>query len=266
MIRPSSGRSSVQERRATRLGIGAWLVGLLCLIAGCSDNAASEPPVARSERSSMASTTTARYTSEGTRPTSSLIANISNAVARFDKPNGTRTGSIASTWNDAPSMLPVVADKGDWLEVRLPSRPNGQVAWIRGSDVTLTETPYRIVINLGTRRLHLLRLGHEILDAPAGVGTTTDPTPSGEYFVALFEQAPSAGYGPFVIVTSDHSDTITDWEQSGDAVVAIHGPLGASAKIGSTGAAISHGCVRLRNKDLARLRPVPAGTPITITT
>jgi lipoprotein-anchoring transpeptidase ErfK/SrfK len=162
-------------------------------------------------------------------------------------------------------MLPVTADRGDWLKVRLPSRPNGQEAWVRTTDVTLTETPYRIVINLGARRLHLLRLGHEILDAPAGVGTATDPTPTGEYFVALFEKAPSAGYGPFVMVTSDHSNTITDWEQSGDAVIAIHGPLGASAEIGTHGAAISHGCVRLQNTDLAQLRPVPAGTPITIT-
>jgi len=38
-----------------------------------------------------------------------------------------------------------------------------------------------------------------------------------------------------VIVTSAHSNTITDWDNSGDAMIAIHGPLGADAEIGTTG-------------------------------
>jgi lipoprotein-anchoring transpeptidase ErfK/SrfK len=66
------------------------------------------------------------------------------------------------------------------------------------------------------------------------------------------------------MVTSAHSDTISDWEQSGDAITAIHGSLGADAAIGTGGARISHGCIRLHNADLAKLREVPAGTPIDI--
>ena len=45
------------------------------------------------------------------------------------------------------------------------------------------------------------------------------------------------------MVMSGHSDAISDYEQSGDAIVAIHGPLGLDAAIGTTGARISHGCV-----------------------
>jgi lipoprotein-anchoring transpeptidase ErfK/SrfK len=69
-----------------------------------------------------------------------------------------------------------------------------------------------------------------------------------------------------VLVTSDHSDTITDWENSGDAIIAIHGPIDAydDSLIGNTGAAISHGCIRLHDADLAQLAMVPAGTPIDI--
>lgn len=51
---------------------------------------------------------------------------------------------------------------------------------------------------------------------------------------------------------------------SGDAMVAIHGPLSGDAAIGSTGARISHGCIRLHEADLLRLRDVPAGSPVTI--
>jgi len=81
----------------------------------------------------------------------------------------------------------------------------------------------------------------------------------------MFEGSPSAGYGPFILVTSAHSDAISDWEGSGDAVIGIHGPLGEGSLIGTTGAALSHGCIRLQVPDLTRLRSVPVGTPITIT-
>ena len=64
------------------------------------------------------------------------------------------------------------------------------------------------------------------------------------------------------MVTSAHSNTISDWEESGDAITAIHGPLGADAAIGTTGARVSHGCVRLHDADLIQLRDVPAGTPV----
>jgi lipoprotein-anchoring transpeptidase ErfK/SrfK len=66
------------------------------------------------------------------------------------------------------------------------------------------------------------------------------------------------------MVTSAHSDAITDWDGSGDAMIAIHGPIGAEAQIGTTGAAISHGCIRLQLADQAALRVVPVGSPISI--
>ena len=66
------------------------------------------------------------------------------------------------------------------------------------------------------------------------------------------------------MVTSAHSNTITDCESSGDAMVAIHGSLGSDQQIGTTGAAVSHGCVRLHEADLLQLRPVPVGSPIDI--
>ena len=83
--------------------------------------------------------------------------------------------------------------------------------------------------------------------------------------MAFFEASPNPGYGPFILVTSAHSQTITSWDGSGDAVIGIHGPLGANTLIGTTGAYISHGCIRLRIPDLNLLRNVPAGSPIAIT-
>jgi lipoprotein-anchoring transpeptidase ErfK/SrfK len=130
--------------------------------------------------------------------------------------------------------------------------------------VSLLNDSYHIVIDLGTMHLQLFNDGQEVASFPAGIGVPGDPTPTGDFFVALFAQAPSPGYGQFVIVTSAHSNAISDWEASGDAITAIHGSLGSDAAIGTTGAMVSHGCVRLHNADLAQLRDVPAGTPIDI--
>jgi len=172
--------------------------------------------------------------------------------------------SIAPTWHSSPVFLPVVAIRSGYLDVRLATRPNDSTTWIRSAGVPLLRTPYRIVINLATRHLLLYRDGTLVLNAPAGIGTATDPTPTGHFFVAFFAAAPSPAWGPFILVTSAHSDAIGDWEASGDALVGIHGPIGANAEIGIDGARISHGCVRLLDSDLVKLRAVPDGSPIDI--
>jgi lipoprotein-anchoring transpeptidase ErfK/SrfK len=212
------------------------------------------------------STTMAPRTTMVVAPTGwSMIATTNGTVPKYPAPGAQSDGVIPATWYGAASALPVIGEQPGWLQVRLATRPNESTAWVRRAEVTVTSTPYRIVINLATAHLELLRQGRVIMDAPAGVGTPADPTPTGQYFVALLASPPSPGYGPFVMVTSAHSNTITDWEQSGDALIAIHGPLGADTAIGTTGAAVSHGCVRLHLADQLQLRPVPAGTPITIT-
>jgi lipoprotein-anchoring transpeptidase ErfK/SrfK len=132
-------------------------------------------------------------------------------------------------------------------------------------DVSLASDSYHVVISLSTMHLRLFDRGREVANFPAGIGVSAYPTPVGSFFVALFATAPSPAYGAFVIVTSAHSNTITDWEASGDAITAIHGSLGSDAAIGNTGARVSHGCIRLHDGDLLRLRDVPVGTPVDIT-
>jgi hypothetical protein len=193
-----------------------------------------------------------------------LVATTHGTIPAFARPGGERTGAVPGHWQGAPSILPVVASRPGWYDVRLAQRPNGSRAWVLARDVSIAETPYRIVIDLATTHLTLFRDNRRIFSTPAGIGMPQFPTPTGHYFVALFAQPPTPAYGAFVMVTSAHSDTITDWERSGDAIVAIHGPLGSDQEIGTTGAAISHGCIRLHEPDLLRLRVVPAGSPVDI--
>jgi hypothetical protein len=195
---------------------------------------------------------------------STLVAVPSGAVPASAVAGGPPTGTVPATWYGYPTVLPVIDEAPGWVQVRLAQRPNQATAWVPMADVVLSSTPYRIVINLATDRLQVFQSGITVLDLPAGVGTPDDPTVTGHYFMTMRVPAPDPGYGPFVLVTSAHSDSITDWEGSGDAIIAIHGPIDAEAdtEIGTTGAKISHGCVRLHDTDLARLNVIPAGTPI----
>ncbi len=198
-------------------------------------------------------------------PAESLVATIPPEGAQASQTaGGPPTLKVPGGWLGAPSVLPVIARQPGWVEVRLAQRPNGSTAWVRAQDVSLATDSYHIVIDLNTMHLQLFNQGRQVADFPAGIGVPADPTPTGAYFVALFARAPSPGYGAFVIVTSAHSNTISDWEESGDAITAIHGSLGSDAAIGTTGAEVSHGCVRLHDADLTQLREVPVGTPIDI--
>jgi lipoprotein-anchoring transpeptidase ErfK/SrfK len=199
-------------------------------------------------------------------PASTVVATVLRAAPGYASSGGIVTGTVPASWYGRPSVLPVIATRPGWVQVRLAQRPNGSTAWLPASDVTLGRTPYRIVVNNTTAQLALYDLGKLVFSAPAGVGTTDDPTPTGAFFVAFDEQPPqpNPGYGPFIIVTSAHSQAISDWENSGDAIIGIHGPLGEDSEIGTAGARISHGCVRLHDEALERLTEVPPGTPIDV--
>ena len=199
-------------------------------------------------------------------PASTEIATVRVTSPRYLSPGQLGSGTVPSTWEGRPSVLPVLGIEPGWVRVRLAQRPDGSTAWLPARDVKLESTPYVIVIDLATMHLSLYKDGRRVFSAAAGVGTTDDPTPPGAYFIAFTEgpPQPNPGYGPFIIVTSAHSRNIADWEGSGDAVIGIHGPLGEDSQIGTTGARISHGCIRLHDEALEKLSGLPSGTPIDI--
>lgn len=253
----------VRARAGALAGLVAALGGLL--VAGCGGGSTPvAKPTATTTSTSPLHRSIVAPTSRPAVPPSTLLADLPGSVPRYASPGGAVVGTVPGTWYGEPSVLPVITETDGYLQVRLAQRPNGSTAWIKQSSVTLGSTPYRIVVNVDTFHLMFYKSGALVLDAPAGVGTLQDPTPTGHFFVAFFAAAPSPAWGPYVMVTSGHSDAISDWEESGDAIVAIHGPLGADAEIGTTGARVSHGCVRLHVPALEELRVVPVGTPVDI--
>lgn len=195
-----------------------------------------------------------------------LLAELTHAVSGYRSPGGKKVVDVPERWHGERLVLPVLAVSKGYDDVRLPGRPNGSTTWVKASAVTAGVTPYAIVINLTTTHLQLYDKGKIVMSAPVGVGTRKDPTPTGNFFVAFYAAPPkpNPGYGPFIMVTSAHSNSITDWEDSGDAMVAIHGPLGEAKVIGTKGAHISHGCIRVPAPYQVKLSVVPIGTPIFI--
>jgi hypothetical protein len=196
---------------------------------------------------------------------SSLIATLKGPTPAYADPTTTTVlGTISGSWSGATLALPVIAQRGQRAEVRLLQRPNDGTAWIALASASLSYSPYHLYVDLSTSRLLLYNASKLVLKAPAGVGAGQTPTPVGSYFVVLFAKAPSPGYGPFVVVTSAIADTVTDWEQDGNPMVAITGPLDTEAAIARGGGAVSRACIRLLADDLSRLRNVPAGTPVDV--
>ena len=250
----------------------AITLAVVALLSGCAHRgralALPVRTVLTTTTTAAPATTTTTTTVAGTAvPAVTLIATTHGAVPGSLAPGAPPSGTIPASWYGYPTILPVVARQPGWVEVRLAQRPNGAEAWVPAADVTLSSTTYAIVIDLSQMALKVFNGGRQVLAFPAGVGTSDDPTVTGNYFVTMIAPPPSPGYGPFVLVTSAHSDTITDWEGLGDAIIAIHGPIDSydDSLIGATGARISHGCVRLHDSDLAQLSMIQPGTPIIIT-
>jgi lipoprotein-anchoring transpeptidase ErfK/SrfK len=274
----SAGRGTPPARTALAVGVlgSATLAAAVGLVlstgGGPGGNRPSSAATAGALRPSAAALARQTARPQATAPVtvqvarSTELATVHAAAPRYASPGLLATGTVPASWSERPSVLPVVATKPGWVEVRLAQRPNESTAWLPASDVTLSTTSYEIVVDLATTKLSLFHDGQLVFSAPAGVGTTDDPTPTGEYFVAFDEQPPqpNPGYGPFIMVTSAHSPAISDWEGSGDAVIGIHGPLGEDSQIGTSGARISHGCIRLHDQALEKLTEVPPGTPIDV--
>jgi hypothetical protein len=147
-----------------------------------------------------------------------------------------------------------------WAQIAYPGRPNGRTGWVSLNDLEVPQlNTEHLVINLATDRLTLYHHGASIFSAPVGVGSPAAPTPTGTFWVReKFAVAQDPAYGPYAFGTSAYS-SLTDWP--GGGVVGIHGTDQPGLIPGDP----SHGCVRLRNGDIAHLfRLMGVGTPISI--
>jgi lipoprotein-anchoring transpeptidase ErfK/SrfK len=149
----------------------------------------------------------------------------------------------------------------EWLKVRLPMRPNGRTGWVpRSALAELNAVHKYIEVDKRRLRIRLFDRGKLVFRARVGVGKAGTPTPSGTYYIReKFRVRGVPLYGTHAIGTSAYAPTLSDWP--GGGVVGLHG----TNQPGLIPGRPSHGCMRLKNRDIARLyRLAPRGTPIHI--
>lgn len=160
-----------------------------------------------------------------------------------------------------PRVVLALEERAGWYRLSLPGRPNGRRGWVPAEAVRLRPVVNRIVVHRAARRLDVRRLsdGKVLFRAPVAVGAPEAPTPLGRNFYVQWRYTPTDPfYGPFALETSAYS-RISDWP--GGGVVGIHG----TSLPELVGLAVSHGCIRLRNADVVRLRRLATvGTPLDV--
>jgi hypothetical protein len=159
--------------------------------------------------------------------------------------------------------LAQVTDGGQtWMQVRFKSRPNGQIGWVNSDNLgPLHLVTTFLKINRKRLRATLYKGGERVWSAPVGIGQAQTQTPGGRFYVRerLIPRDTNGVYGVFAFGTSATSPTLTDWP--GGGIIGIHG----TNEPGLIPGRISHGCVRVRNKAITRLRRLMRlGTPIRI--
>ena len=148
--------------------------------------------------------------------------------------------------------------KPAWYRITIPGRPNGRTGWIPAASVSLKPVDRWLVIYRGARTFEFYVNGKVARTGKVAVGQKGMETPTGLFYVQAKFDPSWEVLGAYAFETSGYSK-LSDWP--GGGVVGVHGTNTPEL----IGQAVSHGCVRLYNKDIRYLRSlVGVGTPIKI--
>lgn len=193
-------------------------------------------------------------------------ATVAHRVPALRAPGGAAMATLATSTPEGTTNLVLVLGSArhggvEWVHVRLPVLPNNTTGWVPRSALGGYHfVTTHLVVDLRRLRATLWRNGRIVFSAPVGIGQPQSPTPRGEFYVRdeLTDYA-SPFYGPVAFGTSARSAVLTEWPDGG--FVGIHG----TDEPGLIPGRVSHGCIRLRNRDILRLaKLMPVGTPLTI--
>ncbi len=232
---------------------------LLLTLSACSTPEAAPAPTAATP-STVAATPTPSVTAT-VEPAHSVAEASIEVVTAYDAPDGAAGWEFANPIESgAPLTFYVEERQGEWLHVRLPTRPNGTTGWIRSSDVSEKVLHYSLRVSTAGHSVTLLKDDVVVETFPAAVGTGDTPTPLGEFYLTELLAPTNDGYGPFAYGISAFSEVLNEFG-GGPGQIGMHGTDDAN----SIGQSASHGCIRLRNEDITTLaKLLPLGTPITI--
>lgn len=179
---------------------------------------------------------------------------------RYTDPSGWSFNN-PTAWGD-PFVMLVTEQRGDWLKVEIPVRPNGTDGYVAAADVTLSDTTFRLDLRLGTRTLTLYDGNTAVLSTKVVIGKPETPTPTGRFYITdeVAQDNPAGAYGPVALPTNAYSEHI-DLFDNGVPVIALHGTNMPEL----VGQDVSNGCVRIPNDVIQRIvDTIPPGTPFDV--
>jgi lipoprotein-anchoring transpeptidase ErfK/SrfK len=106
-----------------------------------------------------------------------------------------------------------------------------------------------VLVSLTDRRLAVIEDGNVLAYFPVAVGAAVSPSPTGEFEIANRVANPAYYHDGVVMEASENSPVGTRWIGLNLKGYGIHGTNAPR----SIGRAASHGCIRLRNRDVEKL-------------
>jgi lipoprotein-anchoring transpeptidase ErfK/SrfK len=196
-------------------------------------------------------------------PGRSLVADAAvPSLPIFDSPQAASPiRTLANpTIEGVPLVFLVKQNRGEWLKVQLPARPNESTGWVRAAEVSLRSVSNHIIVEVGKRKLSVFAGSQLLMEAPVGVGKAHTPTPPGSFYVDISVKDPGGAYGRHMLSVAGFSNVLKSFGR-GVGQLAIHGTNNPP----SVGQFSSNGCMRLHNEDVVRLAGLaPTGTPVFI--
>lgn len=191
-------------------------------------------------------------------PTDGIVVHPRREVFVYAAPGGDAFARV-SPQQLGDTWLPVIAQQPGWVQVLLPSRPNGSAGWITDTGLDQAVTPYLIRVHLTSFNVALFKDGQRLGSWTAGIGKPKAPTPTGRTFLLGSFTDPKQNYSPIILPLGTHSPTLNTFG-GGPGTVALH--TWPTADVFGTRS--SEGCIRVPKDALNQLTKVPLGTLVLI--
>jgi lipoprotein-anchoring transpeptidase ErfK/SrfK len=244
----------------------------LLIVAGCTTagtTTSTARPVTTTTSTTVATTTTTAATTTtdpyALEPGQSLVAYADGDLVVYDSPvaaTPAQTFPALTILGTPQAYLVVDGPIDNWTLLALPGRPNGAAAWAKTDGLRFEIVDQHVTVDLSDRNLSFVSGGDMLINATVAVGSDSNPTPVGRFFVTDVVQLsnPNSAWGPFAVGLSGRSDTITEFN-GGDGIIGIHG----TNRPNTIGQPVSLGCVRLDNESITLLaNTIKLGVPVLI--
>jgi len=138
---------------------------------------------------------------------------------------------------------------GLFLALTVPCRAQSSSSQNASKVSAIRRAPRRVLVSLADHRLAVIEDGKVLAYFPVSVGAAESPSPTGEFEIVNRVANPAYYHDGVVMAASEHSPVGTRWIGLNLKGYGIHGTNAPR----SIGRAASHGCIRLRNRDVERL-------------